>query len=155
MRSRFTVIPVLFPTRDDFPGIILAVAHEVGHASGLHADDPTLMEAADLFYQKGASPRDIRSALSHAALPSDGVSADAVAYAAKDFVGSFDQASTVYADLWAVRVCTHYSFFPWNDDPATYPFPAHLDGVVDRDTGAINREELDKRIAELRPYANV
>ncbi len=154
MRSRFIVVPVLFPTSDDFPGIILAVAGEVGRLDDVQADDPTVLEAAEVFYQKGASPRDIRNALSHAALGGT-VTGDTIAYAANDFIGSFDRVSTIYADLWAVKACTHYSFFPWNDAPGAYPFPAHLDGVVDRATGAINREELDRRIREYEPYANV
>jgi len=42
-----------------------------------------------------------------------------------------------------------------NTHPARYPFPEHLSGIIDPQTGNKNAVELHKRIEEFRPYANV
>ena len=57
--------------------------------------------------------------------------------------------------LWAVKSCSFKSFFPWSNDPGAYPFPEHLDGIVDISTGDIIHSELDKRIKEHEKYENI
>lgn len=157
MRSRFTVIPVLFPLLEDFPAILVATAERIAPASQLSLTAAEIIEAAGIFYQKGANPRHLRSALSNALLlsgkttfePSD------ILFAAHDLCATTDFASTVYADLWAIKGCTSRSFLPWSDAPGGYNFPEYLKGIVNEQTGEINETELNKKIAELKPNANV
>ena len=68
MRSRFTVIPVLFPLREDFPAITVATAERIAPTSQLDIADAEIVEAAGIFYQKGANSRHLRSALSNVLL---------------------------------------------------------------------------------------
>lgn len=157
MRSRFTGIPVLFPLREDFPAIIIATAERIAPASQLDMADAKIVEAAGIFYQKGANPRHLRSALSNALLLTGKTqfAADDILFAAHDLCATTDFASTVYADLWAIKGCTSYSFLPWSDAPAEYNFPDYLKGIVNAQTGEIIKTELNKKIAELKPNANV
>lgn len=155
MRSRFTVIPVLHPLREDYAGIVLATARRVAPGFEVSADHSRLREAAEVFYQKGANPRHIRAALSNARLLKGALSPDVVLFAAHDLCGSTDLSSAVYADLWAIRSCSSRSFLPWSDDPDHYPFPPHLREVVDARTGDVLESELMKLIEELRPHAHV
>jgi AAA+ superfamily predicted ATPase len=155
MRSRFILIPVLFPLLKDFPSIVVATAGRVMPSARLDARDPRVVEAANIFYGKGASPRHIRAQLSIAMGYSGVMDADTVLFAARDFCDSTDRVSVAYAELWAIKVCSSMSFLPWSDDPARYPFPEHLDKIVAPDSGRIDRAELDKRLKEYAPYVNV
>lgn len=154
IRSRFIVIPVLHPLKEDFPGILLAIARQISPTVDLSLEDPRIQEAARIFYEKGGTPRDIRQALCHMRTKGE-LTPEGILAAAWDFCGSVDLPSIIYADLWAIRSCSFRSYLPWNENPSEYPFPPHLDGVVDRATGEIHYQELRKRIEEYRPYANV
>jgi hypothetical protein len=157
MRSRFMMIPVLHPLRSDYGAIVLATAQRVDRQASLSlsVQDRAIAEAADLFYQKGANPRHIRAALSNALLLKGSLAPEQILFAAQDCTVPSDRASSIYADLWAVATCSAKSFFPWADCLDSYPFPNHLEGLVDRLTGEIDRYELERRIEELKPYANL
>lgn len=155
MRSRFTMIPVLRPLLEDFPAIIEAIARRIVPDATLSAGDPKVSEAAQLFYRKGASPREVRSGLDAAMLMEGRLTPETVLQAARDLCLSSDVESGIYADLWAVRACTSRRFLPWHSDPAGYPFPPYLLDVVDTQTGEIDYRALDERIQELKPRANV
>ncbi len=157
MRSSFIVIPVLFPLREDFPSIIVATAQRIAPQSKLNPADAKIIEAAVIFYQKGANPRHLRSALSNALLLSgkSAFEANDILFAAHDLCATTDFTSTVYADLWAIKCCSSRSFLPWSDAPGEYNFPDYLKGIVNEQTGEINETELNKRIEELKPNVNV
>jgi AAA+ superfamily predicted ATPase len=155
MRSRFTMIPVLYPLAEDFPAIVVALAHRLNAKADIDADRAEVQEAARVFYSKGASPRHILSALSNALMLHGELTSKTVLFAAHDLCPSSDLASVIYADLWAVRACSSRSFFPWAEAPENYPYPDHLRGAVDPETGAVRVDELDKRLRELEPHANV
>lgn len=155
MRSRFTMIPVLYPLAEDFPAIVAALAGRISPNAAFDPADERFLEAAGLFYRKGASPRQILSALSNARMLEGKLTPDTVLFAAHDVCPSSDLASVIYADLWAVRVCSSRSFLPWSADPARYPYPDHLRGLVDPTTGQVQVDELEKRLRELEPHANV
>ena len=155
MLSRFLVIPVLHPLAEDFPEIVIATAERVHPLVQLDATDERILAAATLFYDKGASAREIRRALGHAHLLRRALDPDAVLFAARDYCASTSRTSSVYADLWAVQCCSQNSLFPWHADSQRYPFPPHLAGAIDVTTGDKVESELRKRIEELRPYANV
>lgn len=155
MRSRFVVIPVLHPLKEDFAGIVVAIAQLILPTTKLQAADARIREAASVFYEKGANPRHIRQALSNALLLRGDLAPDSIVFAAHDLCASTDFQSAIYADLWAIKCCSSRSFLPWSDDPTAYPFPPYLKEAVDQWTGEVNEHELNKQIEELRPYANV
>lgn len=156
MRSRFVMIPVLHPLQRDYGAIVIATAQRVANlASDLSVQHPAISQAADIFYQKGANPRHIRAALSNVLLLKGNLTSENILFAAQDCTVPSDRTSAIYADLWAVATCSSKSFFPWADCLDSYPFPAHLEDLVDRLSGEIDRAELDRRIEELKPYANL
>jgi hypothetical protein len=154
MRSRFTLIPVLHPLCEDYPAIVLAIARRICGAV-LDPADRQVGEAATLFYEKGANPRQIRGALSNALLLRGVLSPENVLFAAQDLCESQDLASAIYSDLWAIKVCSSRSFLPWSENPASYKFPKYLDGIVDTVSGEVNITELEKKLELLRPHANL
>lgn len=156
MRSRFVAIPVLQPLPQDYPVIVTAIAHRLQpENTDLLASHPNIIEATDIFAQKGANPRHIRSALSNALLLKEKLTPDSIIFAAKDLSISTDSISAIYSDLWAIKACTSKSFLPWNANPESYPFPAHLQGIINPKTGEINQSELEQRIEQFKSQANL
>ena len=156
MLSRFILIPVLHPLDRDYPAIIIATALRVGNVTTELSDlDPVIVAAADIFAKLGANPRHIRSALSNALLLKGELNPHAILFAAQDCMISGDRDSAIYSDLWAVSACTSKSYFPWADCLNSYPFPPHLQGLVDPQTGDIDRVELQLRIQKYKSHANV
>ena len=155
MRSRFTLIPVLHPLQEDFVDIVLATARRFAPELEIERSDARLSEAASVFYEKGANPRDILAQIDNALLTQGCLNAEAILFAAHDLCASTDRISAIYADLWAIKSCTSRSFLPWTADPANYRYPAHLKEIVDPISGIVNYTELEKRLSELKPYANV
>jgi hypothetical protein len=157
MRSRFTIVPVLQPLKEDYAGIVLATARRIVPATNVKETDPKLQEAARVFYEKGANPRHIRAALSNALLLHEqtAFAPETILFAATDLGASTDLPSAIYADLLAIKFCTSQAFLPWSGNPAGYPFPPYLREVVDPQTGVVSERELDRRVEEYRPLANV
>ena len=155
MRSRFTILPILHPLKEDYAHIVIATANRVSKEADFKADDERIIQASAIFYDKGANPRHIRFALSNALHLTGKLDPETILLAAHDLCASTDYETAVYADLWAMKVCTSKSFLPWNETPDKYPFPAHLHGVVDAQSGEINHSELNKRLKEYSAYANI
>jgi len=155
MRSRFTILPILHPLKEDYAHIVVATAKRIKTDADFKADDAKIIEASAVFHEKGANPRHIRFALSNALHLTGKLDHETVLLAAHDLCASTDYETAVYANLWAVKVCTSRSFLPWNGSLNTYPFPEHLQGIVDIQTGEINHLELDKRIKEFSAHANI
>jgi len=156
MLSRFVVLPVISALREDYPAIIVSTARRITTECQIDSNDSTILEAANVFYSKGANPRHIRSALINALLISETrvLDGESVLLAAHDLCSTTDRASSEYADLQAIRYCTSKSFLPWNGDEG-YDFPDYLRGIVDETSGDINESELGRRIRELEPHVNV
>ncbi len=155
MRSRFTVIPVLHPLPEDYPDIIKAIAKQISGESQLDHLSERVQEASRVYYEKGANPRHIRASLNAAILLKGRLDEETALFAARDFCGSTDLLSMMYADYWALHCCSSRSFLPWSDDLASYPFPKYLSEVVDSQSGMIIEAELTRRIGDLRNHANV
>jgi hypothetical protein len=155
MRSRFTILPVLHPLKDDFVDIIVATAKRINRETPIDITDEKIKEASERFYEKGANPRHIRFALSNALHLQGKLTPETILFAAHDLCASTDFNSTIYADLWAIKVSSSRSFLPWSNDVEKYPFPQHLQGIVNPLNGDIVHSELEKRLKELSAYANV
>lgn len=160
MLKRFTCVPVLSPVRPDYPPILAGTLHRIGAlqdvASGVLAEKPFVQKAADIFHSKSASARDMRAALSNTDLMTDGeLGPGDIVRSAVNFTGRSDRASIIHSELWSIRATSSKSFFPWSSDPESFPFPEHLEGIVDPETGDIDHRELDNRIEKYEPHANV
>ncbi len=153
MRSRFTWIPVLSPLREDYPAIIIAIAARVAPDQPLTEEE--VRQSADLFYDKGASAREIRAEIEMAMLDMGKLSEVALLKSARDICPDADRGSTEYADLWAIKACRSRRYFPWYGDGRAYPFPPHLAGIIDPRTEDIDYALLEERIGQLKPRVNV
>ena len=154
MRSRFAVLPVLHPLREDYPAIVESLSRRVAGAA-LDKNDQCVLEAAEIFHSKGANPRQIRAALSAILLDAGTLTRESVRTAALDLRASASPAAVAYCDLWAVKTCSRQSWLPWGADPSSYPFPSHLKALVDPATGVVEESELDRRLEELKPHVDV
>ncbi len=155
MRSRFVLIPCLQPLREDYPAIVAVTARRVHPNLAVDPRDARIQQAAEIFYDKAANPRHVRATLSNMRLLNGQLSAELILRAAHDFCPSTDRLAAIYADLWAVKASFSRSYLPWGDNPAEYPFPPHMQGLVDATTGQPNQEEINKRLEELRPHVNL
>lgn len=156
--TRFVVLPVLFPLKQDFPSIIAEIARKLLSGITFDPSDQKLKKAGDIFYSKGAGPRHIRTALTNVATTVDGLTdgGEIALLAAGDLIPTHNFLSVVYADLQAIRHCTSKRLLPWDGDNVhTYTFPDYLSGIVDPATGDIDLSAIDRRIKELEPYSNV
>ena len=155
MRSRFTVIPVLHPLREDFAAIVVATARRISKGTEFDEMEPIILQASEVFYEKGANPRHIHASLANVLLVTSRLSAQTVLDAAHDFCGMTDLRSAIYADLWAVYCCSSRMFFPWNEQPSKYPFADHLKDLVDLETGHARKSEIEMRLKELSDGSNL
>lgn len=155
LKSRFTVVPCLLPLAQDYPGIIVATARRVATNVEVGANDSIIKEAAHIFYNKGATARDIRVALSNALLLHGALTPDAILFASRDLRAATDYPSAIFSELESIKACSSIASLPWSDQPVEYPYPPHLQGIVDPRTGSINETELNKRIEDYRPHAKV
>jgi len=157
MRSRLRFVPVTNPLLQDYPAIVAAIAASLNRKPvDFDESDSFVKLAAEIFYNRGANPRDIRDQLSDAVFfGKSALRPEALIAAAEDFAPSADVGSMVYADLWAVRVCSRKSYLPWAADPGSYEFPPHLEDIVDKATGEIDTKKLDRKIESMKPHANV
>lgn len=155
--DRFIVIPFFELLPADMCKLFEVFERRATGSSNLDARDSNIIEASQILHRKGASPRKILDIVSHALLRSTtGVltSKDVLA-AAQDYLGSGHPMAVAYTSLVALSLTSFRSLLPWSDDPKHYRYPWYLDGVVEKESGEIDRKELHRRIHEYRQHANV
>ncbi len=155
MLSRFTVIPVLFPLARDFPVILLQLVKEVYPGLQVSLQSKPLKEAAAIFSGKGASPRDMRTALGNALLLGAKVTPDLIVRAADNLCIASNPLARELGDLASIRATSSKAFLPWTGCLSTYPFPPHIAPFVDVNTGDINWDALERRVRELERHVNI
>ena len=158
MASRFMFVPVLSAIEEDFPAILCSIATQLRPDVDWDSDAGEIQEAARIFYQKGASPRAMRTIIS-SKIATDGRQQpfQLVQRAAVDCAPQHprDRAGAEYADLYAISVCTDHAMFPWHGRISNYPLPAYLKGIVSESDGSIDTDHLEARIEALKPHVNV
>lgn len=148
--------PVIRPCPEDYPGIVAEIAGSTDRAQKFDPSDPVLIEAASLFFEKGASPRTILSSITGLRIWTGEPLSPALVREAAILLSETDERDRLgveYADLLALRLASSRLFFPWHEVP-NFPFPAYLARVVDQD-GSLNQENLSARLAELEGKVNV
>lgn len=155
MHSRLIKVPVLHPLREDFAGIVVELVRRVDPGVELDPTDTRTIEAAEIFYEKWASPRSILKALKLEQIMDSTLDYCSVVNAARNLAIESDRGSIIFADLAAVQAASSVRLMPWHDDPAGYPFPSHLQGIVDPQSGEVIAKVLNDKIAEFRRHANL
>ena len=158
MSSRFLFVPVLSAIVEDFPEILASIAGNLFPEYSFEVGDSNLQEAARLFYQKGATPRLMRSLIT-SKFASEGEAPTSRLLLSSARVCAMqdprDRASAEYADLFAIRVCSNLEMLPWYGQMDNYPLPAHLRGIVSEIDGSVDLDALNHRIQQLAPNVNV
>lgn len=157
MASRFLFVPVLSAIEEDYPDILCAIAESVLPKGEWDAEDANTIEAARLFYTKGATPRLMHTLLSSKSA-TDGANPSNILMRAAQACAPQpprDRAGAEYADLVAIRVCSDLEMLPWHGRVSNYPLPQYLQKIVSDRDGSIDLDHLDRRIEELKPLVNV
>ncbi len=174
MLSRWTVIPVLMPLKEDYPAIIQEIINRLNrdltapdpNANGSVGSelliDPTVLElTANRYFNAKCSPREILESLrsSWIDIKSKQFGEDHLDYASKAVIQRGDIESYIHADLMAIYHAGSAAFLPWWDpenqlpDPA-YPYPDYISAILNS-RGQIDRKKLVDSINQLSPHANV
>lgn len=151
--NRFMCIPILAPPITDYPEILLSIALSIQPDLNVSPDSPELNKAAQIFFNKGLNPRVIRLALTNAVqLLGGSLYLQHIVFAAEDALPADVRTrnSMMYADWWAIKVCSSRSLLPWVNIPG-YVFPDHIRLILD-ENGEINRDLLEHKINELKPF---
>lgn len=158
MRSRFSIIPVLSPLREDMPEILGHVCKGLDPVFEMKADE--LTTPAWRFFDAGASIREIRESLVASQLIlGTGLCETVITHSSSAVIPDTARESYIYADLMAVKNSKSASFLPFWDNSANapdqdFPYPAHLKEVLDGQF-YIDQFKLNRKLKELKPYANV
>lgn len=158
MRSRFSIIPVISPLREDMPEILGHVCKGLDPTFDMNKDE--LRNAAWRYFDAGASIREIRESLVASQLIlGAGLSANVITHSASAVIPDTARESYIYADLMAVKNSKSASFLPFWDNSTNspnlnFPYPSHLKEVLD-DHLYIDQFKLNRKLKELKPYANV
>jgi len=160
MRSRLVFIPVLYPFLEDFPNIIKSIVKQINcNAEVLDIEafenNSSIYEASKTFYKKGATPRHIKSAITNSYFFSGKITEKEILDAADDLIVPIDFKSTIYSDLWALKVTSHRSYLPWRNGLQNIKLPEHLSDVVDSTTGDILYDALNDILSEYERKNNV
>lgn len=155
--DRFVIVPFLELLPDEICQLFPLFERRVTGQSSLDPKDSLLIEASDLLHRKGTSPRRVLDIVNQALLtsPTGPLQPAALLSAAQDYVGSANPMAVAYSSLVAVSLTSFRSYLPWSLDPKNYIYPWYLEGVVEKETGELDREELRKRIHTYRKEANL
>lgn len=155
--DRFIIIPFLELLPDEIRKLFPLFERRVTGKSVLNPNDPEILEASHILHRKGASPRKILDIVTDALLNSaaDKLGSGDVLAASRNYVGAVNPMALAYTSLVAVSLTSFLSYLPWSLDPKKYVYPWYLEGLVDKNSGEINRDELHKRIEEYRKHTNL
>lgn len=155
--DRFTIIPFLELFPDEICHLLPVFERRLIGEASLNPYDPDIIEASHILHRKGASPRKILDILNHALLFSraDTLSPNAIVSAANDYAGAANPMAVAYTSLVAISLTSFQSYLPWSLAPENYVYPWYLEGIVDKASGQVNREELYKRMNEYRKHTNL
>jgi hypothetical protein len=159
MRQRWVFLPVFSALREDLAGILKAMLAQLGVND---ASQEALTQAADIFHQRSASPREMREAyIAARSLAAPTATTDeTILLAARSMIGGTDHGSVLLGDLSALQFCRSDLYLPWHDgatgvfDPA-FPIPAHIKEFIHPETGVIDNTKLEGAVNDLRSRVNI
>lgn len=155
LMSRFTFVPLLMPLKEDFGDILKSIIYSLTLGNNKFLSDEDINNSALIFWNKGASPRTIKRAISRAMGIYGTLDTKALLFAAHDVCPQDhrDRMFAIYCDYWAIKVTTSQSLLPWKFN-TSYKFPEYIQEVVDLD-GNIIGSKLDEAINRLEPFVNI
>lgn len=155
--DRFVIVPFLELLPHEICRLFPLFERRVTGQSSLDPNDASLIEVSRLLHRKGASPRRVLDIVNQALLvsPPGPLQPDAIVSVAQDYTGSANPMAVAYSSLVALSLTSFRSYLPWSLDPKGYIYPWYLDGIVDKETGELDRKALHARIHDYRKDANL
>lgn len=150
LQSRFITIPVLESTPTELASIFPKVQMRIIQKATLDPNHPNIIQAAELIYKKGGTPRQLFDILNDVIVRyGSSMHEGHILEAAGKFRHSGDAVSVAYSSLSAIRLTAFEDYFPWYQNSA-YAIPWYLEGILDQSTGQIDENKLDQRIQEFQ-----
>jgi len=143
-------VPLLRPGKSSIPVILRSLAKQLDIE--ISVSEQEMWEVVKRLPQD-VSMRKLKELVGLAALYSDGevTGANDFYLAVSELLFNEDRLKIAYWTYLAVRMASYATLLPWRDGEKilTDNIPVCLEGVVNPNTGEIDREILDKRIYEL------
>jgi hypothetical protein len=155
--DRFVIIPFLELLPHEICQLFPVFERRVTGRSSIDPQDQAIIEASQILHRKGSSPRRVLDIVNQALLtsPTGPLQSAALLSAAQDYVGAANPMAVAYSSLVAISLTSFQSYLPWSLDAKGYIYPWYLDGIVDKETGELDRGELHKRIHDYRKETNL
>lgn len=155
--DRFVCIPLLELASEEMHQLVAVMAKRINTAYDIDPQDPIIVEACDILHKKGVSPRKFQEILIHAVQISDDddLTPEGILEAAREYTGTSNPSAVAYTSLTAISLTSFRSYLPWADDPKNYKYPWYLKGIVDPETGDIDRDALHDAIKKYQPEARL
>jgi hypothetical protein len=153
MINRFVTIPILEATPTEMAAIFPKIQKRILKKETLNPNSPYLLQACELMYRKGGSPRQIFDVINHV-INKYGLDFQEthILQSCMSFRTNGDPISGAYSSLSAIRLTAFEDYFPWYGNK-NYPMPWYLDGILNPDDGTINEIELNRRIEDFKMKA--
>jgi hypothetical protein len=156
--DRFLFIPFLELLPDEMCHLFGVFERRVTGRTSLNPSDPQLVEASCILHRKGTSPRKVMDIVNHALMFASthaSLAPEHILAAARAFTGSSNPNAIAYTSLVAISLTSFQTYLPWSLNSEQYVYPWYLEGVVDKRTGELDRQELYKRIDTHRKHTNL
>lgn len=158
-RSR-TSFPIIKPSETDLCELIPVI---LNNFSRKFSRNTTIEKAANLLSAMKPSVRSLQEIIIQAGLSGDEksgkigspISAEDLLEAAEDHLPIEDPLETEFITLTSLSMCSANSFLPWMGKNGLRPdaqIPEELisDGIVDEETGRLNKQKLHQKLRELK-----
>lgn len=150
--DRFSaILPILELTAPELTQLFPVMEKRIIGNATLNPDDRLLIEAGEILSNKGASPRRIYDIINHAHFLG-GINPVNIKNASISFQGNAKPITTAYTTLTSLSIVTQAEYFPWSQDPMNYKYQWYLEDLVEKSTGKMNRELLEKKTKEYEKH---
>lgn len=150
MINRFFTIPLLEATPKEMAAIFPKIQKRITGKETLNPFNENLIQACELLYRKGASPRQIFDVINMTISKyGESLAENRILESCISFRTNGDPISGAYSSLSAIRLTAFDDYFPWTRN-SEYPLPWYLEGIVNLSNGSVNEMELNRKLADFK-----
>lgn len=146
MLSRFSLkLPVPPPNMLEIREHFCKCEKEVNGVSKININDPKIIEAAELMFNKGVDGRIIKDMVSLTDF-----SPQEILVTAKSYTGKAKRNDDIISEHVSYQFTSDIRHFPWNLNLSEYTFPLHLQDIVDKNTGEFDLAKSNELVIRLQ-----
>jgi AAA+ superfamily predicted ATPase len=150
--DRFSaILPILELTAPELTQLFPVIEKRITEKVTLNPNDKLMIESGEILSNKGASPRRIYDIINHASFLG-GINHENIRSASISFQGNAKPITTAYTTLTSLSIVTQAEYFPWSQDPMNYKYQWYLEDLVEKATGKLNRDLLEKKTKEYEKH---